>query len=142
MSTIHENEHEHRSLPELIRELRDESTALLRGEIALAKAEMSEKVARVSRSTVGILVGGALAYAGLIFLLLAATAGVELGLAAAGIPIQGDWLAPLIVGAVTLIIGLVMALSAKKRLENTNVVPEKTVNSLKEDKQWIQNKMR
>lgn len=140
MSSVHEPDQ--RSLADLIRELRDESTALLREEMALAKAEMSEKAGQVGRNATLLVVGGVVAHLGLIFLLLAATAGLENGLVAADLPFSSDWLAPLIVGAVVGVVGLILVLTAKKKLSETTVMPEKTVNSLKEDKQWIQNKMR
>ena len=44
---------ENRSLTELIKELRDESSHLLRQEVALAKTEMSEKVSADHAATPG-----------------------------------------------------------------------------------------
>ena len=142
MSTNYEtNTADPRSFVDLVRELRDESVTLVREEVALAKTEMGEKVSLVSRNAIMLVVGGAIAHLGLIFLLLAAADGLHAALIAADLPFHGDWLAPLIVGLVVGAIGLVMVMKAKSTLANTTVVPEKTVQTLKDDKQWIQEKV-
>jgi hypothetical protein len=46
-------------------------------------------------------------------------------------------LSTLIVGVVTLIVGLILLQSGRSGLSNLNVVPEKTVESIKEDAEWI-----
>jgi Putative Actinobacterial Holin-X, holin superfamily III len=57
------------SIVDLLKNLRDDTTTLVRDEISLAKTEMSEKIASSSRN-VGYLAAGALvAYAALILLL-------------------------------------------------------------------------
>lgn len=133
---------EERSLTVLVKELRDETITLMRQEVALAKTEMSEKAARVGRN-VGYLGAGALvAYAGLIFLLLAATAGIYLGLVAADVSeATAWWLAPLIVGAVVLVIGYSLIQKAISTLKRETVVPERTAESLQRDKNWMKGKV-
>ncbi len=143
MSTdYHPNQTDRRSVADLVRELRDETTGLLREEVALAKTEMQEKVSRVGRNTTTLIIGGAVAHLGLIFLLLAATGGLEALFVANGLPVQGVWLSPLIVGLVVGGIGLAMLVVAKNKLKRTSVVPEKTVQTLKDDKRWAQEKIR
>lgn len=129
-----------RSLSDLVKELRDESVALVREEVALAKTEMSEKVSLVGRSTGMLIAGGAIAHLGLIFCLLAASYGLYITIGLAGLPIHALWIAPLIVGLVVGGIGLVMFSSAKKALANFSPMPKRTKQSLKEDKQWLQAK--
>ena len=72
------------SLANLIRELRDETMTLMRQEIALAKAELAEKASRMGKKAIFVGVGGALAGAALIFLLLAFRELLFLGLVKAG----------------------------------------------------------
>lgn len=129
-----------RSIADLIRELRDESTSLLREEIALAKTEMAEKANRLTRNVVLLIVGGAVAHLGLIFLLLAGSAGLERFYDSIGLWFHGDWIAPLVVGLIVGLIGAVMILKAKKTLQNGSPVPQRTLDSLKEDQQWLRNK--
>ncbi|GAA4454204.1 phage holin family protein [Novipirellula rosea] len=129
-----------RTLSDLIKELRDESVALVREEVALAKTEMGEKVNKVGRNSAMLLAGAAVAHLGLIFILLAASAGLERFYDSLGMWFHGDWIAPLVVGLIVGIIGTVMLLKARKTLSETTPVPERTIESLKEDKQWLQAK--
>lgn len=135
--------HEERSLTMLIKELRDETITLMRQEVALAKTEMSEKGARVGRNVASLCAGGLVAYAGLIFLLLAATAGIYLGLIAADLAgATALWVAPLIVGAVVLVIGYSLIQKGINTLKRERIVPERTADSLQRDKEWMKGKVR
>lgn len=131
-----------RSISELIRELRDESTALFREEIALAKTEMSEKGSRVARNAALLATGAAVAHLGLIFLLLSASAGLSRFYDSLGMWFHGDWIAPLVVGLIVGVIGTIMLMKAKKTLSNTSLVPDRTVESLRNDKNWVKEKVR
>ncbi|GMU24495.1 MAG: membrane protein [Phycisphaerae bacterium] len=134
--------HEERSVTELIKQLRDESITLFRQEVALAKAEASEKVSRVGRNLAYLAVGGAVAYAGLIFLLLGVTFLVWVGLEAAGLEENlASWLSAMIVGVVIGAIGYGLIQKAISTLKHESVVPEKTVQSLQENKEWLKHKL-
>lgn len=135
-------ENDGRSVSGLMRELRDETTTLLRQEVALAKTEMSEKLSKVTRNAIYFVVGGAIVHLGLIFLLLAASGGLEVAFIDAGMVATSQWLAPLLVGIVIGIVGAALLYKAKASLSTTTMVPEKTVQTIQEDKQWIQNKVR
>ena len=135
------NATDQRSFTDLIRELRDESMTLVREEVALAKTEVGEKVSQAGRNTAMLVIGGAIAHLGLIFLLLALSEGLHAMFIAADLPFHGDWLAPLIVGLVVGVIGLAMLMKAKNSLAHTSVVPRKTVQTLKDDKRWIKEKV-
>jgi len=130
------------TLGSLLTELREETTTLLRQEIALAKAEINEKASHVGKNTLELATGGALAYAGLIVLLigvalLASRVLVALGLA----PEMAVWLGPVLVGLTVALIGSTMAMKAKKEMSAEGLFPRETVESLKDDKRWIQNKL-
>lgn len=131
-----------RSVPELLKDLRDETTTLLRQEVALARMEMSDKAARVGRNLASLAVGALVLFAGFLVLLWAATAGLAAGLRALdpGLAPHTAWLAPLVVGALVLVVGLVLVSRAARTLKRTSVVPEKTVQTLKEDKEWLAKK--
>lgn len=137
----HNSPTEQRSLTELVRELRDESITLVRQEVALAKTEMGEKATRLSRNAFMLILGGAVAHLGIIFLLLAIVAGLERLFAEADMALQGEWLSPLIVGAVVGVVGVTLAMTAKQKLTNMSIVPKKTVQTLQDDKQWIKEKI-
>lgn len=131
-----------RSVADLVRELRDESSTLLRQEVALAKTEMSEKLNKAVRNTTAVAVGSAVLYGGFLMLLIAAGAALTLLIAEWGWEINSLWLGPLIVGVIAALIGYAMMQKGISTLKEESPVPEKTVQSLKEDKQWMQEKMK
>jgi hypothetical protein len=129
------------SIADLIKELRDGALLLVRQEVALAKTEMSEKIGRTLRNTGYAFAGALVAFLGLVFILQAVTALTGVGLKAAGVASeQCLWLAPLIIGVVVAVIGTILVTKSIATLKNETLVPEKTIDSLKGDKAWIQSK--
>ena len=129
------------SIADLIKELRDEALLLVRQEVTLAKTEMSEKIGRTIRNTTYAIAGALVAFLGLVFILQAVAALTGVGLKAAGVaPQQCLWLAPLIVGVVVAVIGTIFVTKGIATLKNETLLPEKTIDSLKGDKAWIQSK--
>jgi hypothetical protein len=59
---------EERPLGELFSDLVNETTTLVRNEVALAKVELTQKASTVGRNIGSLLVGGAIAYAALLAL--------------------------------------------------------------------------
>jgi Putative Actinobacterial Holin-X, holin superfamily III len=118
-----------RSLGDLFSDLSRETTTLVRQEVQLAKAELTQSATEAARG-IGILVaGGAVAYAGLLFLLLAIVFGlIEVGWDA--------WVSALVVGLVVVAIGAILVLRARESLKPANLAPQKTVETLKEDAAW------
>src|SRR4051812_1482484 len=68
---VEQETHNGHGIADLLREFREETMTLAKQEIALAKAEMKEKTSIVTRNTAYMVAGGLIAYAGLIFLLIA-----------------------------------------------------------------------
>jgi uncharacterized membrane protein YqjE len=114
------------STAELVTALSQQSTELIRNELKLAQAEMSEKA---KHAGIGIgLFGGA----GVVALYgvgaLVATAILALAL------VLAPWLAALIVAVVLFAIAGVVALVGKKQVsEGTPPVPQEAIDGLKED---------
>jgi len=125
---------EDHSLGQLFADLMNETRTLLQQEVRLAKTEMTEKASRVGKDITSLVIGGAIAYAGL----LAIVAAAAIGLA----NVVPDWLAALIVGLVVAGIGLVMIQQGRKNLTQEDLNPRKTVESLQEDKQWVKEQMK
>jgi hypothetical protein len=131
-----------RSIGELFRELADETRALVQQEIQLAKAEMNQKVDKVTNSATSIGTGGAVAFAGVITLCAAASAGLFVILGLLEVPFTVNlWLAPLIVGALVAGIGYALIHGGIVNLKKTRLTPKKTADSLRETKEWMQEKM-
>jgi hypothetical protein len=120
---------EDRPMAELVRQLSDQTTTLVRQEIELAKAEMTAKGKQVG---IGAGAFGGAALVGL-YAVGALTAALVLALSTA---IAG-WLAALIVGVVYAAVAGVLALVGKNRTQaGTPPVPERAISSTKEDVEW------
>lgn len=133
---------ETRSVNDLIKELRDQGRTLVRDEVALAKAELGEKVSRLGHNGGYLGVGALIAFAGLIVLLMAASAGLYVGLVAAGLSnTTSGWLAPLIVGLVVLAIGYGLVQKAISTLRRESLIPQRTAKSVREDADWMKRKV-
>ncbi len=130
------------TLAGLLRELRDEVLLLLRQELHLAKVEISDSAAKLRRETAMLLGGAAVAFAGALFVLAGLSVLVAFGLGNAGLGPMAAWtLGPAIIGVVVLAIGAGLFFKAKRTLQDTSLVPHETLESLKEDKQWTQEKL-
>jgi putative superfamily III holin-X len=124
-----------RSLGELFAELSRETSDLVRHELTLAKAELSQKAARVGKDVGLISMGGALAYAGL----LALVAALVIGLADAGLE---WWASALIVGVVVTTGGYISTQKGLTALRREQVSPTETIDTLKENAQWAKGQIR
>jgi hypothetical protein len=118
-----------RSLGDLFSELSRETTTLVRQEVQLAKAELTQSATEAARGIGMLVAGGAVAYAGLFFLLLA----IVFGLIEAG---WDAWLSALVVGLVVVAIGAILVLRARESLKPANLAPRRTIETLKEDQEW------
>ncbi len=118
-----------RSLGDLFSDLSRETTTLVRQEVQLAKAELTQSATEAVRGIGMLVAGGVVAYAGVFFLLLA----IVFGLIEAG---WEAWLAALVVGLVVVAIGAVLVWRAREALKPANLAPRRTVETLKEDQQW------
>ena len=130
------------SITSLLKDLRDETTTLLRQEVTLAKTEMKENVSKMTSHAVQIAVGGFVAYAGIIVLLIGIGHLLGALLIRAGLDEQvAQWLAPSIVGLIVAIIGWVMLSKAKNAMAHEDIAPRQTIDSMRDNKQWAQSKL-
>jgi xanthine/uracil permease len=118
-----------RSLGDLFSDLSRETTTLVRQEVQLAKAELTQSATEAARGIGMLVAGGAVAYAGLLFVLLA----IIFGLIEAG---WDAWLSALVVGVVVVAIGAILVLRARESLKPANLAPRRTIETLKEDQEW------
>lgn len=128
---------------DLIRNLRDNMVTMVRQQIELAKAETSEKASVFFKNFVSLLLWGAILYAGFLLLL----AGISLVLYAAftaiGLPpLVSVWLMPIFIAIVIIIGGGIGAQKAIKKISSIQPTPKKTIHSVKEDQQWLKEKLK
>jgi uncharacterized membrane protein YqjE len=121
-----------RPIGDLVKQLAGQTSTLVRQEIDLAKAEMSEKASVAGKgagliggaAVVGLLAAGALTA----FLILLLSEAMD------------AWLAALIVTVVMAAIAAALGLAGRNRIRAaTPAVPEQTVETVKEDGEWAKN---
>jgi uncharacterized membrane protein YqjE len=120
------------STGDLVKQLTQQTSNLVRQEVELAKAELAEKGKQTGVGA-GILGGASvLALFGLAALTTAAIAVLA--------ETMEVWVAALIVAAVYLAVAGVLALTGRNRLqEAAPMAPEQTIETMKEDVEWARN---
>ena len=127
-----------RTMIGLFSDLWRETSTLFRAETELAKAELSEKVTQIQTALISLAVGGAIMLAAILLLLDAAV----MALAQVLPPEQAPWLAPLIVGVIVGIIGLVALAKGRRDLEARKLAPTRTMRSLRRDAELTREHLR
>jgi hypothetical protein len=130
-----------RSIGQLLRELTQESSTLLKAEVNLAKTEMAEKASRVGGRLGEVAVGGAVALLGAIALLLAVVNALTSILDHVMSPAIAVWVAPLVVGGVLAAVGYSLVMKALATLKQESLTPQRTTQSLQENKEWLRQKI-
>lgn len=131
-----------RSVPELMRDLSHDGSELVRKELALAKAELNEKLDTLRSGSITMAIGGALLLAALLLVVQAfnqsftALLALVFGLGVA------VWLAPLVLALVVGGIGWDLLTSATRRISQEGLVPQATTETLRDDQRWAREKVR
>jgi hypothetical protein len=120
---------ENESTPSLLRRLVVDVGALFAQELALLKAETMQSVAELKAAAASIAIGGAVAFMGAFFLLLAAVYGLS--------NVVEPWLAALIVGGVVTLVGIIMLATGRRKLEPSAIAPRRTAAALRKDTEMV-----
>ena len=117
-----------RSVPEILKQLSQETSTLVKMELDLAKAEMTQKGKQAGLGA-GLISGGALlglgafgAFTAFLILLLGT--------------FMENWIAALIVTVVYGAIAAVLAMRGKNKIQEATPPAPQTVDTLKEDVEW------
>ena len=134
---------EERSLGDLFSELSKETSTLMRQEVNLAQVEITQKATIVGKQVGSLVVGGAVGYAALLIILLALVIGLSQLISAifGWTIITSAWVAAAIIGLIVGGIAFSLITSALATLKKTDLTPQQTIESLKEDAQWIKNQV-
>jgi putative superfamily III holin-X len=116
-----------RSITEIFTDVVNQFTTLLRKEGQLARTEMSEKISQVAVG-LGLIVGGSVLLTPALVILL--QAGVS-ALITNDI-VREPW-APLFVGGIVFLIGIILLLVAMSRLKAEALMPNKTIHQIQSD---------
>ncbi len=135
---IVESKNDGQSVKELVGSLTQHFRDLLAREVELAARELSEKGDQVKQGVVSLTAGGAAALSGFILVLEAVSIGLGFILSTF-LPVWiWGWLAPLMIGGISLAIGGGMAKRGTNLLRPSSFVPYRSVRSLKEDAQCFE----
>ena len=128
---------DNRGLGTLIRELADGSAELIRGEAKIARTEVGDMVKGIAMGTGFVAIGGVLALLGGLSLL----AGVILLIGDQWLPRDLYWVAAALVLLVSGGIAFVFFRRGMSMLTPASLAPDQTVETLKEDKEWLKRRM-
>ncbi len=130
---IQQNKDE-RAIGELLGDLYRDAERMVRLEVEFAKTEVTQKATRVGKNA-GFLVAGAIvAYTGV----LAILAGI-IALLGLLIPV---WISALIIGILVAGAGAFLAWKGLQTLRQESVAPQRTIDTLKEDQEWMRDQSR
>ena len=126
-----------RGLGALVRDLADGSATLIREEAKIARLEVGDVVKGIATGTGFVAIGGVLALLGGFSLL----AGVILLIGDQWLPRDLYWVAALLVVIATGGIAMMLMKRGLSMLSPASLAPDETVETLKEDKEWLKQRM-
>ena len=121
------------SVGEIVSGLAGDVGKLVRGELQLARLELDGKLEKLTLSPIWILGGALLGFAGLVVLLQ--------GVAMMLVPALPAWLAALLVGAVIVLVGALIAQRGLAHLSLKELTPTKTAANVAKDARVIKDHM-
>jgi len=125
---------ENKPLGDLFSDLASDMSNLVRQEVALARVEMAQKAKRVGKNVGYLVVGGAVGYAALLAVLAAVIMLLD--------RVMPVWGAALLVGVLVAGISWLLIGKAMTALQDTELTPRETVETLKEDAAWMKQQIK
>jgi hypothetical protein len=124
---------DNRPLGELFSDLLQGFNRMVREEVQLARAEMSQKISQAIVYVVLLAIGAFLAYAGLLAVLAACISAL-----AKVLPV---WLSALLVGLVALALALGFLILGIRGLKRSDFKPRQTIETVKEGVEWAKRQL-
>ena len=128
-------------LPAMIGRLGDNVMTLVDAKLGLAKVELKEEAAAYGSKIAMIAVGGALAAIGFALLNVAVAFFMARLFFYSFTPPISYALGFVVTGLLYLVIGAVLVVVMKNRLAAINPAPERTIEELRKDKQWLKKEL-
>jgi len=130
------------SLPSLFSRLGDDVMQLFDTKLSLLKVELKEEANEYARDGIMIGAGGIIAAIGFALLNVALAFCISTMFANVDISQPAKYaIGFLAAGVLYMVIGVILISSMKKRLAKQSLVPDRTVNELRKDKQWLKNEL-
>lgn len=126
--------HNDPTIRELLGDVIDSTTKLIRQELRLAQAETSQKLAHAQHRLIAIVAGLLLGFCALLILLQAVVVSLAL--------VMPAWLASVSVGAILMIGAIVLIKYGQHDLSAEDFAPKRTLRSVQKDKDMVMEKVR
>jgi hypothetical protein len=142
MNTRSEERSEIENLPRLFTRLGDDVTRLFDTKMSLLRVEVKEDVTALLRAGIGVAAASMVALIGFALASAAAAVGIATQLAKTGFSQFAAYgLGLLIVGLFYLMIGTVALFVIKGRLAKQSLVPNRTIDEIRKDKEWLKKEL-
>jgi len=129
-------------LPTLFSRLGDDVMQLFNSQLALFKVEIKEEASAYARSVTMIAIGAVIATVGFALLNVAIAFAVSTLFAQANFSQPASYaLGFVVTGGFYLLVGAIVVMLTKSRLSKQELVPQRTVQELRKDKQWLKNEL-
>lgn len=123
------------SLGELFSRLANDTSTLVRQEVALLRAEMTQSVKGVVGLVIKFALAGVFALLAVLVLLAASVIGL-------GVALNNYWLSALIIGGVLLLLAAIFGFLGFKSLKGAKLAPTQTIETLRDDAQWLKEQVK
>jgi uncharacterized membrane protein YqjE len=129
-------------LPTLFSRLGDDVMQLFNSQLALFKVEIKEEASAYARSVTMIAIGAVIATVGFALFNVAIAFAVSTLFAQANFSQPASYaLGFVVTGGFYVLVGAVVVMLMKNRLAKQDLVPQRTVQELRKDKQWLKNEL-
>jgi uncharacterized membrane protein YqjE len=130
------------NLPRLFSRLGDDVMQLFDTKMSLLKVEIREEANVYARSGAMIAIGGIIAAIGFALLNVALAFGISTLFADTALSQPAKYAIGFVsAGILYLIVGTIIVSAMKNRLAKQNLIPDRTVEELRKDKQWLKNEL-
>jgi len=130
------------SLPALVGRLGDDVMQLFDTKLSLLKVEIKEEANTYARGAITMAVAGVVAAVGFVLINVAVAFGVSTLFADANLSQPAKYAVGFVItGFFYLVVGGIVILAIKNRLAKQDLVPNRTVEELRKDKQWLKNEL-
>jgi len=126
--------HDERTLPEVLQGAIGNIQEIIRSEFQLARAEIKAVLEKIPGPASMIGVGLGISLYAIGFILLAIVYKLS--------TVMATWAAALLVGGVLALLAITTLVAATNKIKHINTVPEKTVETLKENMTWAKKQMK
>ena len=120
---------EQRSLSDILQDAIRNIQEIVRSEVRLAKTEIREEVVKAKSSALLLGAGTVTAMFSVLMILFAAVYALSL--------VLQTWAAALIVGSALAIVAALMVTTGRARLKQIHPTPDHTIESIKENVEWV-----